>query len=108
MASMSTLEWNEYAVISLNQLASDVGRNLSVMLKNMIKESMGTSGFPRIVTGKLKASISSIELSKFLFEVSSDVEYAPHVEFGTVRSAPYPYFRPNIDRLKGFAKGAVI
>ena len=94
------LEWNETAVKNIEQLADQIGNNLSIRLKDIVKASMGTPGFPRIRTGKLKASIRAFKLMKYLYEVSSDVFYAGYVELGTSKSAPYPYFMPNIERLK--------
>ena len=55
--------------------------------------------FKKIIAGKI---------DEFTFTVSSDMEYAPYVEFGTSKAPPYPYFRPNIERLKEAAKGAIV
>ena len=99
------LTWHQVEVINVEK---DVFKKTAIVastLKNMVKESMGKSGFPRIITGKLKGSIVDTKIDSATYEVSSDVSYAPHVEYGTSHSAPYPYFRPNINRLKGMARG---
>jgi len=102
------LTWNQEAVTGVNQLASRIGENIAFLLRSMIRDSMGTSGFPKIRTGNLKGSITATKLDPLTFEVSTDVFYAPYVEFGTSKAAPYPYFRPNIERLKTAARGAII
>ena len=99
------LEWNQAAVINVELDVFRKTAKVAVILKEMVKESMGTSGFPKIITGKLKGSIVDRKLDRATYEVSSDVKYAPYVEFGTSHSAPYPYFRPNINRLKAIARG---
>lgn len=102
------LTWNQDVAVSVTLNASRFGEELALTLRDMIKESMGTSGFPKIKTGKLKSSIIAGKIDKFTFTVSSDMEYAPYVEFGTSKAPPYPYFRPNIERLKAAAKGAIV
>jgi len=99
------LEWNQDAVINTEKDVFRKTAKVATLLKDMVKESMGKSGFPRVITGKLKNSIVDKKIDRATYEVSSDVEYAPYVEFGTSHSAPYPYFRPNINRLKGRIKG---
>ena len=101
----TSLEWNQAAVINVERNVFRKTAKVATILKNMVKESMGTSGFPKIITGNLKASIVDEKLDIATYQVSTDVEYAPYVEFGTSRSAPYPYFRPNINRLKSRVKG---
>jgi len=107
-STKAVLEWNQLVVKRVETQASETGRVLALWLRDMIKESMGTTGFPKIQTGKLKESISAKKIKNDLFEVSTDVSYASYVEFGTSRSAPYPYFRPNISRLKAVAKGGIV
>jgi len=99
------LEWNQYVVVNVERDVFKKTAKVANLLKNMVKESMGKSGFPRIITGKLKNSITDTKIDRATYEVGSDVSYAPHVEYGTSHSAPYPYFRPNINRLKGRIKG---
>lgn len=49
-------------------------------------------------TGRLRASITSSGLQRdsrgAYVEIGTNVEYAGHVEFGTVRAAAQPYLRP--------------
>ena len=50
------------------------------------------------LTGNLRRSIhpDPVEANndRVVIEVGTDVEYAAHLEFGTVRMAPRPYLRP--------------
>jgi HK97 gp10 family phage protein len=45
-------------------------------------------------TGNLRSSITPVVVSWAQGYVGTNVEYAPHVEFGTVKSAAQPYFEP--------------
>lgn len=61
-------------------------------------------------TGRLRASISH-ELGSDgrgpYVDVGSNVEYAPHVEYGTSRMSAKPYLRPAIaEAVAAFAKGS--
>ena len=47
-------------------------------------------------TGRLRGSIASIVKSDNVV-VGTNVEYAPYVEYGTVRSRAKPYLRPALD-----------
>ena len=78
---------------------------VSTTLRDMTKNSMGTSGFPKIRTGKLKGSLQSSKLGKGRYRVFTDVFYAGYVEFGTSRASPYPYLRPNVNKLKRMIPG---
>lgn len=45
-------------------------------------------------TGKLRDSYKSEEVSETTVRIGTDVEYAPHVEFGTYNSASQPHLIP--------------
>lgn len=49
-------------------------------------------------TGRLRSSIQASALKRdrrgSYVEVGTNVEYAPYVEFGTIRQAPQPFLRP--------------
>lgn len=69
-----------------------------------IKQSMGTSPSapgdpPGVDTGKLRNSIRAAKESTFTWAISTDTEYAAHLEFGTSRMAPRPFFGPGLDYL---------
>ena len=50
-------------------------------------------------TGNLRSSLNhTVEPTEAT--VGTNVEYAPYVEFGTVRQAPQPYLRPALDENK--------
>lgn len=56
----------------------------------------------QVDTGRLKGSIQAIKQDDLNFEVSAggmnvggtEVNYAPHIEFGTKNSRAYPFMRP--------------
>lgn len=101
------LVFNQAALISVDQNIARKTESVALALRDITKASMGTSGFPRIITGKLKASIQSKKINKYLYTVFSDIFYAPFVEFGTSKSSPKPFFRPNIARLVRRIRGLV-
>ncbi|MDT8901167.1 HK97-gp10 family putative phage morphogenesis protein [Anaeroselena agilis] len=55
-------------------------------------------------TGNLEASIHPLPVEKegeqIVGAVKAGMEYAAHVEFGTSRSAPYPYLVPAVEANK--------
>lgn len=55
-------------------------------------------------TGRLRASIThnlGKDSTSVFADVGTDVEYAPYVEFGTVRNRAQPFLRPALDVLNG-------
>lgn len=63
-----------------------------------------------VLTGNLRRSIHT-EVStgggKAEARVGTNVEYGPHVEFGTSNQRPQPYLRPAYDENKGQAIGEI-
>ncbi len=56
---------------------------------------------PAIDTGTLKGSIRvEMEPRDLVAIVGTDVEYAPHLEFGTSRMAPRPYLGPAAEAVR--------
>ncbi len=52
-------------------------------------------------TGNLKNSLTTvIEPSGIMARVGTNVEYAPHVEFGTRRASAQPYLFPSAEEVK--------
>jgi phage gpG-like protein len=69
-----------------------------------IKQSFGTSPSqpgetPGVDTGKLRNSIRAERERAAQWAISTDTEYAAHLEFGTSRMAPRPYMAPGLDYL---------
>jgi len=53
-------------------------------------------------TGNLRRSINDeVKASGLSVEIGTPVDYAPHVEYGTVRSRAKPYLRPAGDGNRG-------
>lgn len=56
-------------------------------------------------SGTLRSSIKSEKTGTTSYEVSTNIEYAPHVEFGTRHMRAQPYMQPAIDEVaKDFPK----
>lgn len=58
---------------------------------------------PAVLTGRLRASITHqvIRTGMFLQAIiSTDVEYAPSLEYGDSKKAPRPFMRVTIERIK--------
>ena len=51
-----------------------------------------------VKTGNLRGSISFKVESEDEARVGTNVEYAPYVEYGTVKMAAQPYLRPALDK----------
>jgi hypothetical protein len=69
-----------------------------------IKQSFGTSPSqpgetPGVDTGKLRNSIRAERERAAQWAISTDTEYAAHLEFGTSRMAPRPFMAPGLDYL---------
>ena len=55
---------------------------------------------PHVKTGTLRGSIKADRINDMHYEVGSTVEYAAFHEFGTRRTAAYPYLGPAADKVK--------
>ena len=54
--------------------------------------------FPRVDTGQLRNSMDSeVVMDEQAIYIGTNVEYAPYVEYGTVRQKAQPYLRPGIE-----------
>jgi hypothetical protein len=95
----------------LERLQRDLGRitdravgGLAFDGEAYIKQSMGTSPSaagdpPGVDTGKLRNSIRAERERAAQWAISTDTEYAAHLEFGTSRMAPRPFMAPGLDYL---------
>lgn len=57
--------------------------------------------FPAADSGRLHQSITTAEAStggSIRFETGSNVDYGPHLEFGTVNMEPRPFMKPAFDQ----------
>lgn len=55
---------------------------------------------PHVDSGRLRESIGTQKKGSMQFDVGTNVEYASYVEFGTRRSAAYPYLGPAADKVR--------
>lgn len=65
---------------------------------------------PRVQTGRLRASITHrLERSPEgpVGLVGTNVEYAPHLEFGTSRMSPHPFLTPALEMNKADIEAAI-
>lgn len=56
-------------------------------------------GLSPVDTGNLRSSISH-EVNPDHAKIGTNVEYAPYLEYGTVKMAAQPYLRPGLDNNK--------
>lgn len=64
---------------------------------------------PARQSGRLQESVRVLSRSKpqsLLARVGTTVDYAEHLEFGTLRVAPRPFARPALERFKRKVRGA--
>lgn len=64
-------------------------------------ERLAKSKVP-VDTGRLKGSImtdTSNSGGSFTVEVGTDVEYSPHVEYGTINQGAQPFLNPSFDQM---------
>lgn len=93
--AMQTARYFQYLVASSPSRYGSLVKNESVRLKGMIRS------LAPVRTGNLR---DSIEISRLLIsttvfesEISTDAEYAPDVEYGTIYRAPKPFFKTATD-----------
>lgn len=53
---------------------------------------------PAVNTGRLRQSITAVQIKPLHWRVGTNVDYALFLEFGTRRMAPRPFLRPAADR----------
>lgn len=63
--------------------------------------------FPAVDTGLLRGTLSHKRIKALKAIVYSPIEYAPHLEFGTVKMAARPFLRPSTDAIRPSFKTAV-
>ena len=71
--------------------------------KTIIHRASAPGMPPAVDTGRLRASIyGKVKMlgSEVVGAIGTNVEYAPHLEFGTARMAPRPFLRRAIEKKK--------
>jgi hypothetical protein len=89
---------------NLNKITDRAVGGLAFDGEAYIKQSMGASPSaagdpPGVDTGKLRQSIRAERERAAQWAISTDTEYAVHLEFGTSRMAPRPFMSPGLDYL---------
>ena len=81
-------------ILKLNKLASeDFQQELQISAQRV--EDTAKQLCP-VDTGNLRDSISHIVYTNGNAEIYTNVEYAPHVEYGTWKQRPQPFMEPAI------------
>jgi len=83
---------------NIDQFEKEADRNMITALKaaGLIIQNDAKKRAPYL-TGNLKRSIHTEEVSKNEVRVGTNVEYAIHQEYGTKKMAARPYLRPALD-----------
>lgn len=101
------------------RVSSDMQKALNVCalkVERDIKTNMTPNGpsapgeAPAVDTGRLRASIThriEHDGDESAAYVGTNVEYAPYLEFGTIRMAPRPFMVPAIERNKEWIKNKI-
>lgn len=94
--------WKEFADFA-SKLSDSVQKSVEQeMLKGGYEiERLAKSNAP-VDTGRLKGSITTNKSGKgssYQVSIGTDVEYAPHVEFGTYKQSAQPFLHPAFDNL---------
>lgn len=55
--------------------------------------------YPAVRTGLLRGSLSHERVGKHQAITYSPMEYAPHLEYGTVKMGARPFLRPSLDKV---------
>lgn len=95
---MSRVVFDERALDELfNSPEGPVGKDLT---RRAVRVETAAKRLAPVDTGRLRSSISR-ELGRdgqgLVAVIGTNVHYAPHVEFGTVRMRAQPYLRPALD-----------
>lgn len=81
----------EKKVKEIEKNADAISREVVEQVGSIVKTN--ARHYVPVDTGALKASIN-MEVKNNVAEIGSPLEYAPHVEYGTVSQKPYPYLTP--------------
>jgi HK97 gp10 family phage protein len=95
---VSRVVFDEVALDQLfNSPEGPVGKDLA---RRAVRVETAAKRLAPVDTGRLRSSITR-ELSRdgqgLVAVIGTNVHYAPHVEFGTVRMRAQPYLRPALD-----------
>lgn len=101
-ADKLTVKWDKAALARMlrgphGEVAKDIERRC-------IRIQAAATDLCPVDTGRLRASVSydvGADNRGVVGYVGSNVEYAPHVELGTARTAARPFLRPAIDAGRG-------
>lgn len=90
-------EFINWADLLDNNIEKEVHKSL---LKSAYKIENNAKALTPVDTGRLKGSITTDDNSTegaIEIEIGTDVEYAPHVEYGTIKQAEKPFLNPALN-----------
>ena len=90
-----TMEWYGDSVVSSVKNA----KRGALSAAALIVEGAAVLVCP-VDTGNLRSSITHEVVDDEEARVGTNVDYAPHLEYGTVKMAAQPYLRPSLDSNK--------
>ena len=91
---MSNVEWYGADVIRSANSAKKGALTMAAIVVNMDATMLAP-----VDTGNLRDSVT-YEVDEDEARVGTNVDYAPHLEYGTVKMAAQPYLRPSLDNNK--------
>lgn len=84
-------------------LGSETGPIAKELAKRAIRVERMAKRLCPVDTGRLRSSIGwkvDVDGMGLFAQIGTNVDYAPHVEFGTSRQAPQPYLRPALEEAR--------
>lgn len=101
-----------FEIVGVDRIVFDQSQLMELMQSSEVMAGLATWGVQvqsvarrlcPVLTGRLRSSISmrtGVDTEGPFVEVGTDVEYAPHVEFGTVRMRAQPFLRPALEQVR--------
>ncbi len=82
-------------------VVSAAGQIQEIAQTNMLgNPPSAKGGYPAVRTGLLRGTLSHTRIGHHQAITFSPMEYAPHLEYGTVKMGARPFLRPSLDRVK--------
>jgi hypothetical protein len=98
---------------SLNALLENVVLTAAAQIQEIAQTKMRGNppapegGYPAVRTGLLRGTIGHRRIGPRQAMTYSPMEYAPHLEFGTVKMGARPFLRPSVDQVASSFRKAV-
>lgn len=98
---------------SLNTLLENVVLTAAAQIQEIAQTKMrgnppaAEGDYPAVRTGLLRGTIGHRRIGPRQAMTYSPMEYAPHLEFGTVKMGARPFLRPSVDKVASSFRKAV-